>query len=100
MADLEQTQIVTRAQALDLVTGNRVHCLELSLDGEIEALGGTIHPVPLAPRFPWQFRRLLRTHRFTAVHAHVQLFSGWLLRLAHLEKIPIRIAHLSPTTTC
>lgn len=36
MADVEQTQIVTRARELDLVTGDRVHCLELAIGDEIE----------------------------------------------------------------
>lgn len=36
MSDVEQTQIVTRARELDLVTGDRVHCLELSIGDEIE----------------------------------------------------------------
>ena len=64
-----------------------------ALDGDIQSAGGTIHPLWLGPLFPAKFRRLLRTYRFAAVHSHVQLFSGWLLRLAHQEGIPIRIAH-------
>lgn len=36
MAEEEQTQIVTRAGELELVTGDRVHCLELSLGEEVE----------------------------------------------------------------
>ncbi|MEZ5735454.1 MAG: SpoIIE family protein phosphatase [Novosphingobium sp.] len=36
MSEIEQTQIVTRAREIDLVTGDRVHCLELSIDGDIE----------------------------------------------------------------
>lgn len=36
MTEIEQTQIVTRARVIDLITGDRVHCLELSIDGDIE----------------------------------------------------------------
>ena len=33
----EQTQIVTRAGALDLIKGDRLHCLELSPGSDIAA---------------------------------------------------------------
>ena len=36
MADSEQTQIVTRAGEMALITGDRVHCLELALGDEVE----------------------------------------------------------------
>ncbi len=36
MSEIEQTQIVTRAREIDLITGDRVHCLELSIDGDVE----------------------------------------------------------------
>lgn len=36
MADVEQTQIVTRAREIELITGDRVHCLELSIGDEVE----------------------------------------------------------------
>ncbi|MBC2665270.1 SpoIIE family protein phosphatase [Novosphingobium flavum] len=36
MEEHEQTQIVTRAGAIDLIRGDRLHCLELSLGEEIE----------------------------------------------------------------
>ena len=36
MAEMEQTQIVTRAREIDLITGDRVHCLELAIGDEVE----------------------------------------------------------------
>ncbi len=33
---MEQTQIVTRAREIDLITGDRVHCLELAIGDEVE----------------------------------------------------------------
>lgn len=36
MAEIEQTQIVTRAREIDLVTGDRLHCLELLIGDEVE----------------------------------------------------------------
>ena len=36
MAEIDQTQIVTLARDIDLVAGERVHCLEFSLDGDGE----------------------------------------------------------------
>lgn len=36
MAESEQTQIITRADEMDLIRGDRLHCLELMLGNEIE----------------------------------------------------------------
>jgi serine phosphatase RsbU (regulator of sigma subunit) len=36
VGEFEQTQIVTRADVLDLVAGDRVHCLELTIGKDIE----------------------------------------------------------------
>ncbi len=37
MAEAEETQIVTSANALDLITGDRLHCLELAIGDDIES---------------------------------------------------------------
>ncbi|MCB2046632.1 MAG: SpoIIE family protein phosphatase [Novosphingobium sp.] len=37
MAEPEETQIVTRAGEIDLITGERLHCLELAIGGDIES---------------------------------------------------------------
>ncbi len=63
------------------------------LDDEIRALGGVIYDERLDPMFPWRFRRLLRSQRFDVVHSHVHFFSGYLLRLAAHEGVPVRITH-------
>lgn len=36
MAEFEQTQIITRAREMDFVTGDRLHCLELTNGDEVE----------------------------------------------------------------
>jgi len=52
----------------------------------------------IRPRNWWayarRFRRILKEFGpYDVVHAHVQYFNGWVLRLAHQEGVPIRIAH-------
>jgi glycosyltransferase involved in cell wall biosynthesis len=63
---------------------------------EIEKLGGTIlrcakdeNPFSLGRRF----RQILRTGKYDAVHSHVTLFSGAVLRWAKAEGVSIRFAH-------
>ncbi len=36
MDEMEHTQVVTRAREIDLVTGDRLHCLELAIGDEVE----------------------------------------------------------------
>ncbi|HKM53981.1 MAG TPA: glycosyltransferase [Isosphaeraceae bacterium] len=67
------------------------------LDDRIRALGGEVHPVKLGLDFPWTFRRLLSAHQFDAVHSHVHYASGFVLRLAAMAKVPVRIAHFRST---
>ena len=68
-----------------------------TLDQEICALGGVVHPIKLDLKFERQFRDLLRKEQFDVVHSHVHLTSGYLLRLADKERIPVRIAHFRNT---
>jgi len=67
------------------------------LDDRIRELGGEVHPVKLGLDFPWTFRRLLSAHQFYAVHSHVHYSSGFILRLAAMAKVPVRIAHFRNT---
>jgi glycosyltransferase involved in cell wall biosynthesis len=66
------------------------------LAGEVERLGGRMLPCPRALN-PWSFRRrfrkILREGKYDAVHSHVTLFSGVVLRWARAEGVPMRIAH-------
>lgn len=68
-----------------------------ALDGEIGDLGGKVHPCPLDRSFHRQFRRLLREERFDVVHSHVHYPSGYILRLAAQEGVPVRVAHFRVT---
>ncbi|MFN8944113.1 MAG: glycosyltransferase family 1 protein, partial [Pseudobdellovibrionaceae bacterium] len=52
------------------------------LDSKIRSLGGEVHYLKLNFAFTNQFRRLLRTKKYDAIHSHVHLFSGYLLKLA------------------
>lgn len=63
------------------------------LDNLIIQLGGSVVPTPLDWRFPWRFRTLLKSEGYDVVHSHVHLFSGLILLLAALNKVPVRIAH-------
>jgi len=36
LKEIEQTQVVTRAREIDLITSDRVHCLELSINGDVQ----------------------------------------------------------------
>jgi glycosyltransferase involved in cell wall biosynthesis len=64
--------------------------------GEVERLGGRMLPCPRRLN-PWsfarRFRKILREGKYDAVHSHVTLFSGIVLRWAKAEGIPMRIAH-------
>lgn len=63
---------------------------------EVERLGGRMVPCPRGIK-PWsfsrRFRSILREGNYDAVHSHVTLFSGAVLRWAKAEGVPMRIAH-------
>jgi glycosyltransferase involved in cell wall biosynthesis len=64
--------------------------------GEAEELGSRVIHCPIQPH-PWslgrRFRRVLREGKYNVVHSHVHHFSGAVLRWAHAERVPMRIAH-------
>lgn len=66
-------------------------------DEEIRALGSTIIPASNYHRllsYAASFRRILREHGpYNIVHSHTHHFSGFILRLASREGVPVRIAH-------
>ena len=64
-----------------------------TLDDEIRALGGKIHYCALGRGFGRRFRKLLRDEGITVLHSNVHMFSGYLLRLARMERVPGRVAH-------
>jgi glycosyltransferase involved in cell wall biosynthesis len=65
-----------------------------ALDEEVQALGATVHYLPLRKvGFSNQFVALLRDGRYDVVHSHVHYSSGILLALARLAGTPKRIAH-------
>lgn len=78
-------------------------------DEEVRALGARIIPC-LSPHNPLQyafnFRRILREHGpYDVVHSHVHHYSGYVLMLAAMSGVKVRIAHShtsapepSPTT--
>jgi len=65
-------------------------------DDEARQLGSDVIPCP-APdplTFARNFRRVLRQRGpYDVVHSHVHAYSGWVLRLAAKEGVPVRIAH-------
>jgi glycosyltransferase involved in cell wall biosynthesis len=63
------------------------------LDDEIRTLGGGIHLLKWSRGFSRRFRELLRRRHFDVVHSHVHHFSGYIMKLAAKENIPVRIVH-------
>jgi len=66
-------------------------------DDEVRQLGSHIIPClsPAQPlRYAANFRRVLEEYGpYDIIHSNVHHFSGYILKLAHAAKIPIRIAH-------
>ena len=62
------------------------------LDSEVERCGGTV--IPLVRKWGWQrrLRKILHAGRYSAVHSHVHYFSGWILKAAYQEGVPVRVA--------
>ena len=65
-------------------------------------LGGRMVPCPLSRNNPLgfarRFRSLLRGGEYDIVHSHAHHFSGFVLRLARQEHVPVRIAHCHNTS--
>jgi glycosyltransferase involved in cell wall biosynthesis len=75
-----------------VLTGERGEC-----DDEVRTLGGRVIPCPY-PHRPWlvarRFREVLRTEgSYAVVHSHVHHYSGFLMRLAAHEGVPVRVVH-------
>lgn len=69
-----------------------------TLDDEIRALGGAVHPCRLDAGFAPRFVRLIRARRIDVVHSHVFLTSGLMLALARAAGVRWRIAHFRSTS--
>ncbi|MEC4812916.1 MAG: glycosyltransferase family 1 protein [Scytonema sp. PMC 1069.18] len=79
---------------MDFLTHTTEVC---AYDEEILSLGSQIIPC-LKPSQPWlyalNFQRILREYGpYDIVHSHVHHYSGYVLRLAEQEGVPVRIAH-------
>src|SRR5215471_5188101 len=66
-------------------------------DPRVLALGAKIVTCP-QPHRPWlyakDFWRILRVHGpYEVVHSHVQHYTGWVLTIAALAGVPVRISH-------
>lgn len=70
---------------------------------EIEAAGGTVFTVPSPANgymaYIRALRRLMKEHRYAAVHSHTMFNSGLNLLVAKLSGVPCRIAHSHTTKT-
>lgn len=65
-------------------------------DREIRALGSRITPLESSGgwwRYGRRLRQIMREGQYRVVHSHVQRESGYVLRAAAQESIPVRIAH-------
>src|SRR5215831_6975231 len=70
---------------------------ESSYDRELLSLGSQLHYCR-SPRNPLQyainFHRILKqSGPYDIVHSHVHLFSGYVVALARINGVPVRIAH-------
>ncbi|MBZ5545539.1 MAG: glycosyltransferase [Acidobacteriia bacterium] len=69
-------------------------------DEEVKSLGGRVIPCgiwdnPLT--FLWRLRRILRMGHYDVVHSHVYTLSGFVMRAAKGEGVPVRITHSHST---
>ena len=66
-------------------------------DADVEANGGTLRKIGLSKANPisyaWKLFRTFRQHRYDVVHTHLHHFSGWVVLIALLAKVPIRVSH-------
>ncbi|MBH0161726.1 glycosyltransferase [Fictibacillus sp. 26RED30] len=76
---------------------------ECYFDKEIKELGGRIfhHPNPTHEgliKFSKKFNETLSGNTFKVIHSHVHHFSGLVLLLANMHKVPVRISHSHSTS--
>ena len=67
--------------------------LDGPLDGRVRAAGGRVIKCRLGWRFPASLFRILRSGRYDVVHSHVHYFSGIVLAIAQLARVPGRVVH-------
>ena len=72
-------------------------------DQEIRALGSKVIPClsPSQPRqYAHNFKRIVQQEgHYDIAHSHVHYFSGYIMRLAHQNGIPVRIVHAHTNTS-
>ena len=84
---------------VDFITSRPEPCY---YDDEVRALGAQIHFCP-SPRKPWiygpAFRKIIKQGGYSVVHAHVDHYSGFVMRLAKSVGVKTRITHSHSNTT-
>ena len=77
-----------------LLTGGQPH----DLDVLARSLGATLHYIRFSrtrfPQFTRQFRKLLRTRKYSAIHDHQDYAAGWHLLAGAGTLPPVRIVHV------
>lgn len=68
-------------------------------DDEVIALGGRLEKCPLQPliTFSHRMQKVIAEGNYDAVHSHIWLFSGQILKIASRCNVPIRIAYSHTT---
>ena len=62
------------------------------IEEEVERLGGLTHVISMrSPSFPVRFARFVRDGRFDVINIEPQLLSGFVVWLAALQHVPVRI---------
>ncbi len=84
---------------IDFVTSTEKPCF---YDDAVRELGAKIHFCP-APKSPWVYapalHRTIRREKYDVVHAHLDHYGGFVLRVAQAAGVPIRIAHSHSDTS-
>jgi glycosyltransferase involved in cell wall biosynthesis len=84
---------------IDFVTSAGKPCY---YDENVRALGSKIHFVR-APKKPWVYApellRTIRRERYDVVHAHLDHYGGFVMRVAQRAGVPTRIAHSHSDTS-
>lgn len=67
------------------------------LDTQISEMGGAVRYCKLDFFFPVRFIKLVSREKYDVVHSHVLFVSGFILLLAFLARVPVRVAHFRST---
>ena len=98
-AEMRTLDVLRYLSEQELDQDIELHFLSLSgnkgvLDDQFKQLGAQIHYLKIHQLdFPIKFVQLLRKNKFDVVHSHVHYASGYIMMLAWIAQIGVRITH-------